>query len=364
MPATGKHRRPKSRSISRGFAAAGTGGAALALPLLGAAGAHAAGAPATAPAAVPVQAPQVPASLRAAPAAPRVTLTVYTVVPGDYLSKIAERQHLSGGWQRLYADNREAVGSDPSLIHPGLRLTLGAKGAGESAPSRAKAPVEQSSAPAGSPDSAADSSADSASYSSGGEAGIESEGDEASSGDNGSGRGVSDEAGAPAAPAPEAPAEQEQAAAPAPEAPAEQEQAAAPASAGFVAPVSGGASTAYKTAGSMWSSGYHTGVDFSASTGTTVKAVGAGTVVSAGWGGAYGNEVVIRHADGKYSQYAHLSQLSVSTGQSVTAGQRVGLSGATGNVTGPHLHFEIRTGPSYGSDIDPLAYLRSKGVSI
>ncbi|MEV6689616.1 M23 family metallopeptidase, partial [Streptomyces sp. NPDC051130] len=133
---------------------------------------------------------------------------------------------------------------------------------------------------------------------------------------------------------------------------------------GFVAPVSGGISTPYKLAGSMWSSGYHTGVDFIASTGTTVKAVGAGTVVTAGWGGAYGNEVVIRHADGKYSQYGHLSQLSVSVGQSVTAGQQIGLSGATGNVTGPHLHFEVRTGPSYGSDIDPLAYLRSKGVSI
>ncbi len=131
-----------------------------------------------------------------------------------------------------------------------------------------------------------------------------------------------------------------------------------------MAPLGGGISTNYKVAGSMWSSGYHTGVDFIASSGTTVKAVGAGTVVSAGWAGAYGNEVVIRHADGKYSQYAHLSSLSVSSGQSVTAGQSIGLSGSTGNSTGPHLHFEIRTGQSYGSDIDPVAYLRSKGVSI
>ncbi|MBT2451296.1 peptidoglycan DD-metalloendopeptidase family protein [Streptomyces sp. ISL-43] len=345
MPATGKHRRPKSRSISRGFAAAGTGGAALALPLLGATGAHAAGAPAAAPAAVPVQAPQVPASLQAAPSAPQAAPTVYTVVPGDYLSKIAERQHLSGGWERLYADNREAVGSNPSLIHPGLKLTLGAKGAARTAPSRASAPVEQSADSAGSADSSADGSEDVAAD--------ESAADEAvfdgGSDEGGSDEGASGEAEAPAAPAPKAPAKQQQA---------------APASAGFVAPVSGGPSTAYKIAGSMWSSGYHTGVDFFASTGSTVKAVGAGTVVSAGWGGAYGNEVVIQHADGKYSQYAHLSQLSVSTGQSVTAGQRVGLSGSTGNVTGPHLHFEIRTGPSYGSDIDPLAYLRSKGVSI
>ncbi|WP_158100719.1 M23 family metallopeptidase [Streptomyces fradiae] len=114
----------------------------------------------------------------------------------------------------------------------------------------------------------------------------------------------------------------------------------------------------------MWSSGYHTGVDFAASSGTSVKAIGAGTVVSAGWSGAYGNEVVIKHADGNYSQYAHLSSLSVSAGQSVGGGQQIGLSGSTGNSSGPHLHFEVRTGPGYGSDIDPVAYLRSHGVSI
>ncbi|MGW1770849.1 M23 family metallopeptidase [Streptomyces sp. NPDC002104] len=345
MHATGKHRRPKSRSISRGFAAAGTGGAALALPLLGATGAHAAGVPAAAPAAAPVQAPQVaaaqvPAALQAAPATAQSAPTVYTVVPGDYLSKIAERRHLTGGWQQLYADNREAVGSDPSLIHPGLELTLGgAKGAApaaaaESAPAATPKPAKKSASLDSSASGDSSGSSDSGSSDSG-------------SSDSGS----SDGADAPAAPA-----------ARAPKAPAGQQGGAT--STGFVAPVGGGTSTAYKTAGSMWSSGYHTGVDFSASTGTTVKAVGPGTVVSAGWGGAYGNEVVVRHADGKYSQYAHLSQLSVSSGQSVTAGQTLGLSGATGNVTGPHLHFEIRTGPSYGSDIDPLAYLRSKGVSI
>jgi murein DD-endopeptidase MepM/ murein hydrolase activator NlpD len=74
--------------------------------------------------------------------------------------------------------------------------------------------------------------------------------------------------------------------------------------------------------------------------------------------------VVIRHPDGRYSQYAHLSQLSVRAGQQVSGGQQVGRSGSTGNATGPHLHFEIRTGPGYGSDINPLAYLRSHGVSI
>ncbi|MFB6616501.1 LysM peptidoglycan-binding domain-containing M23 family metallopeptidase [Streptomyces sp. NPDC056367] len=328
MPAKGKHRRPKSLSISRGFAVAGTGGAALALPLMGAAGAQAAGAPAAATTATatvaPAAAPQVPAALRAESAAP----TVYTVVPGDYLSKIAAESHLSGGWQQLYADNREAVGSNPDLIHPGLKLNLG--GAGEAAPAETVPEAAPETAPESAPESAPETAPKTAPKTA---------------------RRTAPQAAEQAAPAQK-------------ESPAEAPAAKTSAS-GFVAPLaSTGVSTQYKVAGSMWSSGYHTGVDFIASSGTTVRAVGAGTVVSAGWGGAYGNEVVIRHADGMYSQYGHLSSLSVSVGQSVTAGQTIGLSGSTGNSTGPHLHFEIRTGPSYGSDTDPLGYLRSKGVSI
>ncbi|MFD3544297.1 peptidoglycan DD-metalloendopeptidase family protein [Streptomyces sp. NPDC058655] len=339
MPATGKHRRPKSRSLSRGFAVAGTGGAALALPLMGAAGAQAAGAPAAAPATSPAVAAQTPVALQAAPVAapaavptavPNAAPKVYTVVPGDYLSKIAAERDVSGGWEQLYADNREAVGTDPSLIHPGLKLTLGANGeaapqAAAPAPAPTAKPAPKKQKPAEAPVSG-----------------------KASSGDQ-------------AAPAPAAKPKAKQQS---PQGGNTSAGAKAPAGAGFVAPVGGGVSTQYRASGAMWSSGYHTGVDFIASSGTTVKAVGAGTVVSAGWGGSYGNEVVIRHADGKYSQYAHLSSLSVSVGQSVTAGQRVGLSGSTGNSSGPHLHFEIRTGPSYGSDINPIAYLRSKGASI
>lgn len=95
-----------------------------------------------------------------------------------------------------------------------------------------------------------------------------------------------------------------------------------------------------------------------------MKAIGVGEVVDAGWGGSFGYQVVIRHADGRYSQYAHLSAISVRAGQSVSVGQRIGRSGSTGNSTGPHLHFEVRTGPGFGSDIDPLAYLRAGGVRI
>ncbi|MFB7740021.1 M23 family metallopeptidase [Streptomyces sp. NPDC056112] len=123
-------------------------------------------------------------------------------------------------------------------------------------------------------------------------------------------------------------------------------------------------STGYRTGGSLWSSGAHTGIDFHAASGTTVHAVGIGTVVETGWGGAYGNQVVIRMADGMYTQYGHLSSIGVSVGQQVVPGQRIGLSGATGNVTGPHLHFEARTSPDYGSDVDPVAYLRKHGVNV
>ncbi|MFD7406462.1 transglycosylase family protein [Streptomyces sp. NPDC059866] len=132
----------------------------------------------------------------------------------------------------------------------------------------------------------------------------------------------------------------------------------------LVAPVSGSLGTPYRATGSSWSKGYHTGVDFPAATGTSVKAVGAGRVVTAGWGGSFGYQVVIRHTDGRYTQYAHLSAISVKAGQSVGGGQRIGRVGSTGNSSGPHLHFEVRTGPGFGTDVDPVAYLRAGGVRI
>ncbi|MFD3696182.1 M23 family metallopeptidase [Streptomyces sp. NPDC058646] len=83
-----------------------------------------------------------------------------------------------------------------------------------------------------------------------------------------------------------------------------------------------------------------------------------------GWGGAYGYQVLLRHADGLYSRYAHLSTISVRSEQRVDAGRRVGRAASTGNSSGPHLHFEIRTAPDHGSDIAPVAYLRSRGVDL
>ncbi|GGV92158.1 peptidase [Streptomyces gelaticus] len=133
----------------------------------------------------------------------------------------------------------------------------------------------------------------------------------------------------------------------------------------FRLPVAGSyVSTGYKSSGSLWSSGRHSGIDFHAASGSSVVAVGAGTVVEAGWGGAYGNNIVLRMTDGTYTQYGHLSSIGVFVGQSVGAGQQIGLSGSTGNSTGPHLHFEARTTPSYGSDMDPVAYLRAHGVNV
>ncbi|RII06956.1 Murein DD-endopeptidase MepM [Streptomyces sp. YIM 130001] len=129
-------------------------------------------------------------------------------------------------------------------------------------------------------------------------------------------------------------------------------------------PVNARTGTPYHQSGAMWSSGYHTGVDFTAAVGTPVKAVGPGTVVTAGRGGSYGTQIVIRHPDGMYSQYAHLSDLHVTRGDTVKGGTRIGRSGATGNVSGPHLHFEIRSKPGYGSDISPLPYLRTHGLKI
>ncbi|MFJ2054510.1 peptidoglycan DD-metalloendopeptidase family protein [Streptomyces sp. NPDC087908] len=321
MPAKGKHRRITSNRLTRGIAAAGTGGAVVALPFLGATGAHAA--EQAAPAAAPGQAVTAAAHVEAPAAATgKAAPKTYSVVRGDYLSKIAADHHLAGGWKKLYADNRQVVGEDPSLILPGMKLTLGGK-------STAKA-----AAPKAAPKSPAPKAAESS----------------AKNGDT-----------------PRASRGAERSAAPAASAPAADTSTASKAStssSGWVAPVSGGMSTPYRASGAMWSSGYHTGVDFMASTGTTIVAVGPGTVYSAGDGGAYGNQVVIQHADGTFSQYAHLSSLSVSAGQTVNGGDQIGLSGATGNVTGPHLHFEMRTGPEYGSDIDPISALRQHGVNI
>jgi murein DD-endopeptidase MepM/ murein hydrolase activator NlpD len=115
-------------------------------------------------------------------------------------------------------------------------------------------------------------------------------------------------------------------------------------------------------AGSMWSSGHHTGLDFAAPTGTLIKAVHTGTVTEAGWAGAYGYRTILTLEDGTEVWYCHQSSISVSVGQQVSTGDVIGRVGATGNVTGPHLHLEIHPDGA-ATGIDPTAWLRSKGLT-
>ena len=105
----------------------------------------------------------------------------------------------------------------------------------------------------------------------------------------------------------------------------------------------------------------HAGIDLAAGTGSPIRAVTSGTVVSAGNEGGYGRCVRIRHADGAVTVYAHLSSISVRSGERVGAGQRIGREGSTGNSTGPHLHFEVHIG---GSQVNPLTWLRKRGVAV
>ncbi|MGA5363627.1 M23 family metallopeptidase [Streptomyces purpurascens] len=127
-------------------------------------------------------------------------------------------------------------------------------------------------------------------------------------------------------------------------------------------------SASFAQNGGMWAH-KHSGQDFAVPSGTQVVAAHGGTVVKAGGNGAgdgpaYGNAVVIKHGNGTYSQYAHLSKVTVNVGQIVKTGQEIAKSGNTGNSSGPHLHFEIRTTANYGSAVDPVKFLRAKGVTV
>ncbi|APU41493.1 M23 family metallopeptidase [Streptomyces sp. NPDC056254] len=155
-------------------------------------------------------------------------------------------------------------------------------------------------------------------------------------------------------------AEEAESARKAAEAKAAQERPAAAAGSWFLPTSAYTLTSHYGVSGSMWSSGHHTGLDFAAPTGTPVKAVGAGKITSAGWSGAYGYRIVLELEDGTEVWYCHLSSMSVTSG-SVGAGDTIGRVGATGNVTGPHLHLEVRKG---GSTTDPLAWLESKGLNV
>ncbi|MFD7650356.1 peptidoglycan DD-metalloendopeptidase family protein [Streptomyces albidoflavus] len=119
-------------------------------------------------------------------------------------------------------------------------------------------------------------------------------------------------------------------------------------------PVNAKPSTRFGVKGNMWSSGYHTGLDFAAATGAAVKAVSDGRVSTVGRGGPYGNHIIIDHPKGLQSLYAHLSKIQTTVPKAVSKGDRIGAVGATGNTTGPHLHLEARKN---GRAVDPMPYL-------
>ncbi len=125
----------------------------------------------------------------------------------------------------------------------------------------------------------------------------------------------------------------------------------------YVRPVSGGRTTSSfgpRKAPLAGASTNHKGVDWAVPTGTSVYASSGGTVVRAGWGSGYGYVVYIDHEDGRQTRYAHLSKILVKVGQKVKQNDKIALSGMTGNVTGPHLHFEILIN---GSQVNPEKYL-------
>ncbi|MFF8596605.1 M23 family metallopeptidase [Streptomyces sp. NPDC015220] len=115
-------------------------------------------------------------------------------------------------------------------------------------------------------------------------------------------------------------------------------------------------------AGTMWSSGHHTGLDFAAPTGTLIKAIHSGTITEAGWAGSYGYRTILTLDDGTELWFCHQSSITVTVGQKVSTGDVIGRVGATGNVTGPHLHLEVHPDGS-PAGIDPMAWLHGKGLN-
>ena len=120
-----------------------------------------------------------------------------------------------------------------------------------------------------------------------------------------------------------------------------------------VTPVTGTITSRYGVSSRIRKSN-HTGLDIAAKSGTDIKVVAAGTVISAKYDGSYGNLVKVDHGNGVETWYAHTSKMYVTAGQKVEAGDVIAAVGSTGNSTGPHLHLEIRVN---GEHINPQNYL-------
>ncbi|HVJ49199.1 M23 family metallopeptidase [Desulfitobacterium sp.] len=122
-------------------------------------------------------------------------------------------------------------------------------------------------------------------------------------------------------------------------------------------PVLGWISSDYGWRGSK---DFHHGIDIALPIGTTINAAQGGQVVKAGWLGVYGLAVLIDHGNGIETLYGHNDRLFVKVGEQVKSGERIAISGNTGNTTGPHLHFEIRKNDK---TVDPLDYLPKYDVA-
>jgi len=109
----------------------------------------------------------------------------------------------------------------------------------------------------------------------------------------------------------------------------------------------------------LWAS-YHTGLDFNGNTGDPIMAIANGTVTSTGYDGAYGNKTVVTLDDGTEIWFCHQTSIYVSVGDHVTGGEVIGTVGATGNVTGSHLHLEVR--PGGGGPVDPFDAFVAHGI--
>jgi len=109
----------------------------------------------------------------------------------------------------------------------------------------------------------------------------------------------------------------------------------------------------------LWSS-YHTGLDFNGNSGDEIHSIANGVVISASYDGSYGNKTVVRLEDGTELWYCHQSAMMVSVGDTVTGGDVIGLVGATGHVTGSHLHVEVH--PGGGDAVDPYTAMQQHGL--
>lgn len=317
--------------------------------------------------------PTLPPAPKPAPAVPSEPADAedgtYVVKEGDTLSSIAVALDIEGGWKNLYAINKKVIGDDPNVLEPGLKLTL----PGHEAP-----PVVTPPAPKAkvvytvkqgdwlmkiAKNEYGDEHRWKAIYA----VNKKVIGDDPNlifPGQQFKLPGAHAAVATKPAPKVKPPKVHIPAQRPAPKPPVK--------SSGYVLPVHGriGDSLIIGSGGSMSrSAGGHSGLDISAPHGTPVVSAAAGVVVSVNGnaGAAYGNYIVVRHTTGIYTLYAHLSATRVSVGQAVGAGQVIGNVGSTGNASGPHLHFEVRTDPSAfraGIFLNPLTWLRSHGVSV